>query len=67
MNVIFFVTEKVSVKIRTWLGYSKRHIMPMPEHTIKSFLSPPKIVALANSMNENQLYGEGISEELRMV
>lgn len=44
MNVIFLWLKKfLTVKTRNWLGYSKRHIMPMPEHTMerKSFC-PPK-------------------------
>lgn len=42
--------------------------MPMPEHTRKSKKLSKKIVALANSLQENKLHRrEKISEELRML
>lgn len=63
MNGHIFVTEKVcqNKKLAWFLNASNGNNANARTYTVKEkFFVPPKMVALTDALNKNQLYGKGI-------
>ena len=68
MSFFLLLKKFLTVKTRHWHGCSKRHITPMPEHTMKKEKAvQTEMLHWPTSWTKVLYRGDGISAELRMM